>query len=470
VAACNALKSTTDHPSQLGKEQDMATTKRHIDLKTEIPGPKSRAVLERIGRATPRAVSVWAPVVVDEAQGSLLRDIDGNTFIDLTGGVGVLNVGHRHDRVTAALHQQVDRFLHTDFTMVPYESYVRLAERLNARFPGGGDTRCIFLNSGAEAVENAVKIARLYTGRKAIIAFEGAFHGRTLMAMTLTSKTHPYKAGMGPFAPEVYRVPFPYPYRCEVGGGDPDHVCGEECYARIEKALLVQVAPEDVAAVIVEPVQGEGGFVVPPPTFLPWLRAFTERHNILLIVDEVQTGFGRTGRFFATEWAGIRPDLLTMAKSIADGIPLSGVMGRAEVMDAPGDSQLGGTFVGNPLGTAAGNAVLDAFESEDLLGMALRQGEFLMARLKRMQEKSPHIGEVRGLGAMVAMELVEDRKSKKPAPELTDRVLQRVMRRGVLILKAGIYGNVARFLAPLNTPLELLEEATDELEAALLEG
>jgi 4-aminobutyrate aminotransferase/(S)-3-amino-2-methylpropionate transaminase len=448
----------------------MATTKRHIDLKTQVPGPKSRALLERIEKATPRAVSTWTPVVVDEAHGSLLRDIDGNTFIDLTGGVGVLNVGHRHDRVTAALHRQVDRFLHTDFTMIPYESYVSLAERLNARYPGGGPATSVFFNSGAEAVENAVKIARLATGRKGIIAFEGAFHGRTLMAMTLTSKTHPYKAGMGPYAPEVYRVPFPYPYRCELGFHEPNHVCGEACFERIEKALLVQVAPEDVAAVIVEPVQGEGGFVVPPPTFLPWLREFTERHHILLIVDEVQTGFGRTGKFFATEHSGIRPDLMTIAKSVADGIPLSGVLGRPEVMDAPGDSQIGGTFVGNPLGTAAGNAVLDAFEAEDLLGMAARQGEFLMGRLRRMAEKSPHVGNVRGLGAMVAMELVKDRTSKEPAPELTDRVLHRAMEHGVLMLKAGIYGNVIRFLAPLNTPIELLDEACDELETCLLEG
>jgi 4-aminobutyrate aminotransferase/(S)-3-amino-2-methylpropionate transaminase len=448
----------------------MATAKRHIELKTTIPGPKSQAVLDRIAKATPRAVSTWTPVVVDEAQGSLLRDIDGNTFIDLTGGVGVLNVGHRHELVTAALHRQVDRFLHTDFTMVPYESYVSLAERLNARFPGGGPATSVFFNSGAEAVENAVKIARLATGRKGIIAFEGAFHGRTLMAMTLTSKTHPYKAGMGPYAPEVYRVPFPYPYRCELGFDERDHVCGTVCYERIEKALLVQVAPEDVAAVIVEPVQGEGGFVVPPPTFLPWLRAFTEKHNILLIVDEVQTGFGRTGKFFATEHSGIRPDLMTIAKSVADGIPLSGVIGRPEIMDAPGDSQIGGTFVGNPLGTAAGNAVLDAFEAEDLLGMAVRQGEFLQGRLRRMAEKSPHVGNVRGLGAMVALELVTDRATKKPAADLTDRVLHRAMERGVLMLKAGIYGNVARFLAPLNTPLELLDEACDTLEACLLEG
>ncbi|MCY0864309.1 MAG: 4-aminobutyrate--2-oxoglutarate transaminase [Sulfobacillus sp.] len=447
----------------------MATQTKYISLKTAIPGPKSQAVLSRLEKAAPRAVSVFAPVVIDRAHGSLLTDIDGNTFIDLTGGVGVLNVGHTNDRVKAALHEQVDRFLHTDFTVVPYESYVRLAERLNARFPGGGPATTVFFNSGAEAVENAVKIARAYTGRAGILSFERAFHGRTLMAMSLTSKVHPYKAKMGPFAPEVYRAPYPYPYRCEYGAGDEHHVCDERCYSAIEKALLLQVAPEDLAAVIVEPVQGEGGFVVPPPTFLPWLREFTQKHGILLIVDEVQTGFGRTGKFFATEHAGIQPDLLTMAKSIADGVPLSGVMGKPEIMNGPDDSQIGGTYVGNPLATAAGNAVLDVFESEDLLGMAVKQGEHLMSRLKAMQEKSPVIGEVRGLGAMVGVELVQDKKTKEPAGELTGRILHRMMDRGVLVLKAGIYGNVIRFLAPLTTPLDMLDEALDMLEATIME-
>lgn len=447
----------------------MATQTKYISLKTAIPGPKSKVLLERLDKATPRAVGIYAPLIVDRAHGSLLSDIDGNTFIDLTGGVGVLNVGHTHDRVKKALHEQVDRFLHTDFTNLPYESYVRLAERLNARFPGGGPATSIFFNSGAEAVENAVKIARAYTKRAGILAFERAFHGRTLMAMSLTSKTHPYKAGMGPFAPEVYRAPYPYPYRCEFSHGEANHVCDERCFSQIEKALLLQVAPEDLAAVIVEPVQGEGGFVVPPPTFLPWLRAFTEKHGILLIVDEVQTGFGRTGTFFATEQAGIRPDLLTMAKSIADGIPLSGVMGRPEVMDGPDDSQIGGTYVGNPLGTAAGNAVLDVFEEENLLDQARRQGEHLMDRLKAMQRKNPLIGEVRGLGAMVAIELVADPTTKEPAAEETNRVLHTLMDRGVLMLKSGIYGNVIRSLAPLNTPLDMLDEALDVLEETLAE-
>ena len=444
----------------------MATQTKYIALKTAVPGPKSKSILQRLDKATPRAVSVSAPVV-DRAHGSLLTDVDGNTFIDLTGGVGVLNVGHTHDRVRQALHEQVDRFLHTDFTNVPYESYVRLVERLNTHFPGGGPATTIFFNSGAEAVENAVKIARAHTKRAGILSFERAFHGRTLMAMSLTSKTHPYKAGMGPFAPEVYRAPYPYPYRCEFSGGASNHVCDQRCYANIEKALMLQVAPEDLAAVIVEPVQGEGGFVVPPLSFLPWLREFTEKYGVLLIVDEVQTGFGRTGTFFATEQSGIRPDLLTMAKSIADGIPLSGVMGRPEIMDGPDDSQIGGTYVGNPLGTAAGNAVLDVFEEEHLLEKAQRQGEHLMARLKAMQEKSSLIGEVRGLGAMIGIELVKDPVSKEPAAEETNQVLHTLMEQGVLMLKAGVYGNVIRSLAPLNTPLDMLDEAMDILEGAL---
>lgn len=447
----------------------MATTTKYIALKTEIPGPGSRSVVSRIDQATPRATSVYAPIAVDRAHGSLLTDVDGNTFIDLSGGVGVLNVGHTHDKVRKALHEQVDRFLHTDFTMVPYESYVRLAERLNARFPGGGPATTVFLNSGAEAVENAIKIARAYTRRSGIIAFERAFHGRTLMAMSLTSKVHPYKAGMGPFAPEVYRAPYPYPFRCPYADGRGSHDCTEKCFQAIEQSLLLQVAPEDVAAVIVEPVQGEGGFVVPPSGFLPWLREFTQRHGILLIVDEIQTGFGRTGKFFATEHAGIRPDLLTMAKSIADGVPLSGVMGRPEVMNGPDDSQLGGTYVGNPLATAAANAVLDIFEEEDLLSQAQRQGEYLMNRLGVMQTQYPVIGDLRGLGAMVGIELVKDLQSKEPDSEMTTRILRRALTHGVILLKAGIYGNVIRFLAPLNTPPDMLEEAMSILDLAFAE-
>lgn len=441
----------------------------YVALRTPVPGPKSRAVLDRLPDIVPRAVSVFAPLVVDHAHGSLMTDIDGNTFIDLTGGIGVLNVGHTADRVQAALHDQIGRFLHTDFTVVPYESYLNLAERLNRRFPGGGPARTIFFNSGAEAVENAIKIARSYTRRRAVIAFERAFHGRTLMAMSLTSKVHPYKAGMGPFAPEVYRVPFPYPYRCGNSAGESPHNCDWNCFRMIEEALLLQVAPEDVAAVVVEPVQGEGGFVVPPPSFLPWLRQWTAANGILLVMDEIQTGFGRTGTFFATEQFDVVPDMVAAAKSIADGLPLSAVIGKPEVMNAPPPSSLGGTFVGNPLATVAGGAVLDEFDQTDIMERGRAMGNHLRAALFEMAERIEVIGDVRGLGAMVAIELVSDRQKKTPAADLTQRVLDRAARQGVLLLKAGVYNNVIRFLAPLNTPLDLLDEALGVLADCLVE-
>ena len=433
---------------------------RFIDLHTEIPGPKSVAVHQRMQKALPKTILGTTPVI-EHAQGSILKDIDGNTFIDLTGGLGCLNVGHCNPRVVRAIQEQSAKFLHTDFSNVPYDSLVRLAERLNKTFPGGGDAKTIFFNAGTEANENAVKVARLATGRKAVISFESAFHGRTLMALSLTSKAHPYKAGMGPFASEVYRVPFPGSYRCDLAQGQPDHVCDERCYARIERALVTQVAPEDVAAVIVEPVQGEGGFVVPPKSFLPWLRRFTEEHGILLIVDEVQCGVGRTGKMWATEHSGIRPDMLTFAKSIAGGLPLSGLMGRSELMDVPEGGQLGGTFIGNPLSCVAANAVLDAFDQDGVLDQAVRAGEYMRGRLDAMAKTCQKIGEVRGLGPMVGVEFVEDRTTKVPASEFTDLVVARALSQGVLLLTAGIYHNVIRFLQPLTTPMDVLEEGLD---------
>lgn len=446
----------------------MARNHSHIVRATEIPGPKSRAILERLKTAVPEAVAPYAPVVVDRAEGSLVTDVDRNTFIDLTGGIGVLNVGHVHPTVVAAIQAQSRRFLHTDFTVVPYENYIALAERLNRRFPGGGPAKTAFFNSGAEAVENAVKIARVATGRPAVIAFERAFHGRTLLTMSLTSKTHPYKAGMGPFAPEIYRLPYPYPYRCP-GAGEGPHACDPVCFESIERAFELAVAPEEVAAIVIEPVQGEGGFVVPPPSFLPWLKALAERHGILLICDEVQSGFGRTGRFFAVEHFGVVPDLITVAKSIAAGLPLSAVIGRAEVMDAPAEGQLGGTYVGNPVAVAAAHAVLDIFDAEDLSGRAARMGRQITERLQSLGSRVPQIGEVRGLGAMVGVELVEDRRSKTPAAAFTNRVVAHALNRGVICLKAGVYDNVIRFLAPLNTPDAVLDEALDVLCDVLIE-
>lgn len=436
-----------------------------IQLVTEIPGPRSRALLERKDRAVAAAFGILTEIAIDRAEGSRVVDVDGNTFLDLTGGLGVLNVGHRHPRVMERIRRQMDRFLHTDFSVVMYESWVELAERLAVRVPGPGPKKAAFFNSGAEAVENAVKIAKAYTGRRAVIAFEGAFHGRTLMAMSLTSKAHPYKAGFGPFAPEVYRVPYASCYRCPLGRSYPD--CGLACAARLEEALVTHVAPEEVACVVVEPVQGEGGFVVPPAEFLQRVQAICREHGILLVVDEVQTGFGRTGTFFASERFGLEPDLITVAKSLAGGLPLSGVIGRAEVMDAPGDGRIGGTYVGNPVACEAALGVLDVFDEEPLLERARLVGERLRGRLEDMKARHPLIGDVRSAGPMAAMELVRDRESRAPAAAETNRLLREALQRGVLLVKAGVYGNVVRFLNPLTMPMDELDEALDAVEEAL---
>ena len=336
---------------------------RAIELRTAIPGPKSKEILDRKERVVADPLSVYLPVVIDRGEGATLTDVDGNTFLDFTGGVGCLNVGHSHPRVVAAAQEQLARFSHTDFTIVPYEVYVTLAERLCELAPVRKPAKAAFFNAGTEAVENAVKFARAYTGRPAVIGFEGGFHGRTLLSLTLTSKTHPYKAGLGPFAPEVYRVPFPNAYR---GPSAADAL------AALERTLVTQVAAENVAAIVVEPVQGEGGFVVAPPEFLEGVRRICDDNGIVMVVDEVQTGFGRTGRMFGIEHYDVEPDLITIAKSIAAGLPLSGVLGKAEIMDAPGDSAIGGTYVGNPVAQAAALAVLDVFEEEGLNERARR--------------------------------------------------------------------------------------------------
>src|SRR3712207_692882 len=355
----------------------MATT-RTIELKTQIPGPRSRDILDRKEKVIAEPLSIYLPVVVQEARGATLTDVDGNTFIDFTGGVGCLNVGHSHPRLVEAAQEQLARFSHTDFTIVPYEVYVTLAERLLEVSPFTGPAKAAFFNAGTEAVENAIKFARSYTKRPAVIAFEGAFHGRTLLSMTMTSKTHPYKAGLGPFAPEVYRVSFPNDYR------GPS---AREALAALERALVTQVAAEQVAAIVVEPVQGEGGFVVAPREFLHGVRRLCDEHGIVLVVDEVQTGFGRTGAMWAIEHYGIEPDLMTLAKSIAAGLPLSGVVGRAEIMDAPPDSAVGGTYVGNPVAQAAALAVLDVIDEEGLVERATMLGQAIRSRMTHWAER-----------------------------------------------------------------------------------
>jgi 4-aminobutyrate aminotransferase/(S)-3-amino-2-methylpropionate transaminase len=435
----------------------MAVT-RAIEIRTEIPGPRSREIVERKHRSVADPLSLVLPIVAAEGRGATVTDVDGNTFIDFTGGVGCLNVGHSHPRVVEAVQEQAARFLHTDFTVVPYEVYVTLAERLLALAPFGGPAKAAFFNAGTEAVENAVKFARAYTGRPAVIAFEGGFHGRTLMSLTLTSKVHPYKAGLGPFAPEVYRVPFPNEYR---------GISSPQALAALERAFVTQVAAETVAAIVIEPVQGEGGFLVAPPAFLQGVRSICDAHGIVLVADEVQTGYGRTGRMFAIEHSGVEPDLVTVAKSIAAGLPLSGVLGRAAIMDAPGDSAVGGTYVGNPVAQAAALAVLDVFEDEGLIERAVHIGDVIRARMSSWQARLPRIGDVRGLGAMLAIELVHDPGTKRPAPELAAAVVERAAAHGLLLLKAGTHSNCIRVLCPLVIADAELDEALDVWEEAL---
>ena len=434
----------------------MAVT-RTIDIRTDIPGPRSKEISTARSRSS-QPLSIYLPVVIAEGHGATITDVDGNTFIDFTGGVGCLNVGHSHPRVVAAAQEQLAKFSHTDFTIVPYEVYVELSERLIELTPISGEKRAAFFNAGTEAVENSIKFARSYTKRQAVICFEGAFHGRTMLSMTMTSKTHPYKAGLGPFAPEVYRVPFPHSYR------GPDVVTA---LAALERALLTQVAPENVAAVVIEPVLGEGGFVVAPPEFLQGVRKLCDEHGIVLVVDEVQTGFGRTGKMWAIEHAGVEADLITMAKSIAAGLPLSAVIGRAEIMDAPPDSAIGGTYVGNPVAQAAGLAVLDVFAEENLVARAAALGDQIRSRMESWQQQYPAIGDVRGLGMMLAIELVKNPASKEPDADAATAIVEAAAARGLLLLKSGIYSNCIRVLAPLVIADAELDEALDVWEDAL---
>ena len=431
---------------------------RAIEIRTAIPGPRSQEIVERKERVIAGPLSLVHPIVVAEGRGATLTDVDGNTFIDFTGGVGCLNVGHSHPRLVEAAQEQLARFAHTDFTIVPYEVYVELAERLIELAPFSGPAKAAFFNAGTEAVENSIKFARSHTKRPAVIVFEGAFHGRTMLAMTMTSKTHPYKAGLGPFAPEVYRVPYPHSYR------GPDTAAA---LAALERAFLTQVAPESVAAIVMEPVLGEGGFVVAPAEFVEGIRKLCDEHGIVFVVDEVQTGYGRTGRMWAIQHYDVEPDLMIVAKSIAGGLPLSGVIGKAEIMDAPEDSAIGGTYVGNPVAQAAALAVLDVFNEEHLVERAGAIGDTIRSRMEAWQERWDAIGDVRGLGAMLAIELVLDRDTKEPDADRASAVVDEAAQNGLLLIKSGVYGNCIRVLTPLVVTDAELEEALGVWEQAL---
>jgi 4-aminobutyrate aminotransferase / (S)-3-amino-2-methylpropionate transaminase / 5-aminovalerate transaminase len=437
-----------------------------IQLRTPIPGPKSQEWMQRRQAAVARGVSHATSIFAERAEGVTIEDVDGNRFLDFAGGIGVVNVGHRAPSVVDAVRKQLDAFVHTCFSVAPYGKYVELAEKLNSLVPGNFPKKTILVNSGAEAIENAVKIARCYTHRPAIICFEDAFHGRTMLTMSLTSKTHPYKAGFEPFATDIYRIPYAYCYRCSYSLQYPS--CGVFCAHHLEDTFKRVVAAEAVAAVVVEPVLGEGGFVAPPSKFFAIIQDICRRNKILLIADEVQTGFGRTGAMFASERYGITPDILISAKSIADGLPLAAVTGRAEIMDAPGVGGLGGTYGGNPLACAAALAVIETLERENLSARAEQIGARFDARAREWKKRWPLIGDVRGLGAMRALELVRSGVTREPAKEETDKVLRQCLERGLILVSAGSYGNVIRLLMPLVITDEQFDEGLRVLEGALM--
>ena len=436
-----------------------------IRLKTEIPGPKSRALGDRRQAAVPRGLSHATPIYVARAQDAWLEDVDGNRFLDFAGGIGCINTGHRNPAIVSAIESQLEQFLHTCSQVTPYENYIRLAERMNQVTPGKFAKKTILLNTGAEAVENAIKIARAYTGRPGVIAFEDAFHGRTMMALALTSKTHPYKVGFAPFPSDVYRMPYAYCYRCSYQLEYPS--CKLHCARHLEDTFKRVVASEDVAAVIAEPVLGEGGFVAPPPEFFRIVMEICRKHGVLFIADEVQSGFGRTGKMFASEHYGIEPDIIVTAKSLGGGLPLAAVTGRAEIMDAPGPGGLGGTFAGNPVACAAANAVLDVLEDGELLARGEAIGNRFAKRAKEWKDRFDVIGDVRGLGAMRAIEMVKSRETRQPAPEETRAITQYCYEHGLITITAGTYGNVVRVLVPLVITDEQLHEALDVLEGAI---
>lgn len=419
---------------------------------------RTATLIEERTRHVPRGVLTAHPVVLERAQGAEAWDVDGRRYLDFVGGIGVLNLGHNHPRVVGAVQEQLGRITHAAFQVAAYPPYLDLARRLSVLVGGGEAYKAAFFTSGAEAVENAVKIARAHTNRPAVIAFRGGFHGRTLLGTTLTGMSAPYRQNFGPFAPEIFHTPFPNPYR---------GVNGADALAALEDLFATEVAPERVAAILIEPVQGDGGFLPAPPDFLQALQDIARRHGIVLILDEIQSGFGRTGKLFAFEHAGLRADLVTVAKSLAGGLPLSGVVGRAAIMDAPMPGGLGGTYGGNGLACAAALGVLDAFEQDGLLARAEVLGTRLRAGLQALQQRYAPIGEVRGLGFMLAMEIVADRASRKPDADMAQRIIDAARDEGLLVIKCGVHRNVIRFLAPLVTTDAQLDEGLDLLDRAL---
>ena len=439
-----------------------------IKLKTQVPGPKSRALMERRREAVTRGVYHATPVFAARAEGAVIEDVDGNRFLDFAGGIGCNNAGHRAEPVLRRVRAQLDRYMHTCFSVAPYEPYVALAERLNKLVPGDFQKKTFLCNTGAEAVENAVKFARAYTKRPAIVCFDDAFHGRSLMALALTSKTHPYKAGFEPFPGDVYRMPFAYCYRCAYGKEYPE--CKLACADALESVFKRTVAAESVAAVIIEPVLGEGGFITPPRDFFPRLQTLCRKHGILLIADEVQTGIARTGTLFAIEQLDFEADLVVCAKSIGGGLPLAAVTGRAAIMDTPNPGAIGGTFVGNPVACEAALAVLETVQAEKLCARAVALGKHFIARAARWQKRWPQIGAIHGMGAMRSLEMVKDPQTRQPDDVAVAAISKYCYEHGLLTISAGTYGNVLRLLMPLVISDEQFDEGLDVLEDALAEA
>lgn len=433
-------------------------TRRFVSVQTSVPGPKSAALLEKRAAVVPKGVGNNTPIFVDKAEGALLTDVDGNVFLDFAGAIGTINAGHCPPEVVQAIQNQAEKVIHTCFHVAMYEPYVQLAERLALLTPGQFPKKAMFLNSGAEAVENAVKIARKFTGRSGIVSFSRGFHGRTLLGMSLTSKVKPYKFGMGPFAPATYKAQFPYPLHRPEGMTETEYA--HYCVRLFEDFLYTEAAPEDIAAVIMEPVQGEGGFIVPPKEFVKGIFDLCKKHGILFIADEIQTGFGRTGEMFASTHFGIEPDLITLSKSIAAGMPISAVVGRADVMDAPSPGEIGGTYGGSPLGCAAALAVLELMERDRLVERSRTIGDAIRSFFLSLQQQVPIIADVRGLGAMCAVEFIHP-ETKVPAKEFVARLTKACCENGVVLLSAGVHGNVLRFLTPLVISDEQLQEGLD---------
>ncbi|MFB7139036.1 4-aminobutyrate--2-oxoglutarate transaminase [Gottfriedia sp. NPDC056225] len=439
--------------------------RKFVKIQTSIPGPKSQELLARRNKVVPKAISNNSEAFVKKAKGALVEDIDGNTFIDFAGAIGTLNVGHSHPRVVRALQGQAGDYIHTGFNVMMYESYIQLAERLAEISPGDFDKQVAFFNSGAEAVENAVKIARKYTKRQGIISFTRGFHGRTLMTMTMTSKVKPYKYGFGPFAPEVYKAPYPYVYRRPEQMNEKEY--SNFIIEQFEQFLIAEVAPETIAAVVMEPIQGEGGFIVPDLDFVKRVREICTQYGILFVADEIQTGFARTGKYFAIEHFGVEPDLITISKSMGAGVPISGVIGRKEIMEASDSGEIGGTYSGSPLGCRAALAVLDIIEEEELNDRAVVIGEKVNEKMNQWAERFEQIGDIRGIGAMCAMEIVTNKKDKTPDKATVGKIVKEANNRGLMLLSAGIFGNVIRLLMPLTITDEQLEEGLDILRESI---